>query len=86
MELKIDRAGRIVVPKSLRKRFGFKPDGALEVIEQPDGVLLKRAEQRPLMIKSDGLWVHQGVPEPGANWDRVIDNAREERIRSVNNT
>jgi len=35
------------------------------------------------MIKIDGLWVHQGVPEPGANWDRVVDGAREERIDAI---
>ncbi|MGD0486496.1 MAG: AbrB/MazE/SpoVT family DNA-binding domain-containing protein [Syntrophorhabdales bacterium] len=41
MELKIDKAGRIVVPKPLRERLGFKPDTELEAIEQPEGVLLR---------------------------------------------
>ncbi len=44
MELKIDKSGRIVVPKALRERLGFKPDSELEAIEHPDGVLLKRVE------------------------------------------
>ena len=56
MELRIDKAGRIVVPKPLRERLGFKPDTELEAIEQPEGVLLKRIEQRPSMVKVDGLW------------------------------
>jgi AbrB family looped-hinge helix DNA binding protein len=60
MDVKIDKAGRIVVPKPLRDRMGFKPDTDLEAVEQPDGVLFKRAEQRPSMIKVDNLWVHQG--------------------------
>jgi len=51
MELRIDKAGRIVVPKPLRERLGFKPDTELEAIEQPEGVLLKRVEQRPSMVK-----------------------------------
>jgi len=46
MELKIDKAGRIVVPKPLRERLGFKPDTELEAIEQPEGVLLKRVRPR----------------------------------------
>lgn len=83
MELKIDKSGRIVVPKSVRERLGFRPDSELEAIEQPDGVLLKRVEQRPSMIKVDGLWVHQGSPQPGANWERVLEDVREERIASV---
>ena len=67
MTIRIDKAGRIVVPKSVRERFGFKPDTEIQAIERPDGVLLKQAEQRPSMIKIDGLWLHEGVAEPGAN-------------------
>jgi AbrB family looped-hinge helix DNA binding protein len=83
MELKIDKAGRIVVPKALRERLGFKPDMELEAVEQPEGVLLKRVEQRPSMVKVDGLWVHQGSPEPGANWEGMLEDVREERIESA---
>ena len=83
MELRIDKAGRIVVPKSLRERFGFKADTELEAIEQPEGVLLKRVGQRPSMVQVDGLWVHQGTAEPGANWERILEDVREERIESV---
>jgi AbrB family looped-hinge helix DNA binding protein len=83
MKVKIDKAGRIVVPKPLRERLGFKPDTELVAIEQPEGVLLKRVEQRPSMVKVDGLWVHQGSAEPGANWERILEDVREERIDSV---
>jgi bifunctional DNA-binding transcriptional regulator/antitoxin component of YhaV-PrlF toxin-antitoxin module len=74
---------RIVVPKPLREQLGFKPDTELEAVEQPDGVLLKRIEHRPSMIKVEGLWVHQGIAEPGANWERILEDVREERIESV---
>ena len=83
MELRIDKAGRIVVPKPLRERLGFKPHTELMAIEQPDGVLLKRIKQRPSMVKVDGLWVHQGSAEPGANWDLILEDVREERIESA---
>jgi AbrB family looped-hinge helix DNA binding protein len=83
MKLKIDKAGRIVVPKHLRERLGFTPDTKLEAIEQPEGVLLKRVEQPPAMVKVDGLWVHQGSAEPGANWERILEEVREERSDSV---
>jgi AbrB family looped-hinge helix DNA binding protein len=83
MELRIDKSGRIVVPKPLRERLGFKPDTELEAVEQPDGVLLKRVERRPSMTMIDDLWVHQGIPQPGANWERILEEVREERIESV---
>ena len=72
MALRIDKAGRIVIPKPLCERLGFRPDTELEAIEQPEGVLLKRIEPRPSMLKVDGLWVHRGSAEPGptgnASW------------------
>jgi AbrB family looped-hinge helix DNA binding protein len=83
MELRIDKAGRIVVPKPLRERLGFRPDTELEAIEQPEGVLLKRAERRPPMVKVDGLWVHRGAAAPGTNWVDALKDVREERIDSV---
>jgi len=83
MGIRIDKAGRIVVPKTLRERLGFKPDTELEAVEQPEGVLLKRAKQRPSMVKVDGLWVHLGAAEPGAKWDRLLEDVREERTQSV---
>ena len=83
MELRIDKAGRIVVPQPLRERLGFRPDTEPMAMEQPEGVLLKRVEQRPSMVRVDGLWVHQGSAEPGANWDRILEDVREERIESV---
>jgi AbrB family looped-hinge helix DNA binding protein len=83
IKVRIDRAGRIVVPKPLRERLGFKVDTQLEAIEQPEGVLLKRVGQRPSMVKIDGLWVHQGSAEPGANWEGILEDVREERVESV---
>ena len=83
MEVKIDKAGRIVVPKPLRDRLGFQPDMELEAVERPEGMLLKRVEQRPSMVKVDGLWVHQGRMQPGANWDHMLEGLREERIDEI---
>jgi hypothetical protein len=35
--------------------------------DQSAGVFLRAVEQRPSMIKIDGLWVHQGVAQADAN-------------------
>ena len=82
-KLKIDKSGRIVVPKALRERLGLKPGTELEAFDQQDGVLLRAVEERPALVKVDGLWVHRGVAEPGATWARVIQAVREERIESL---
>jgi len=55
----------------------------LEALDQQGGVLLRAVGERPALVKVDGLWVHRGVAQPGANWDRIIQELREERIESV---
>jgi AbrB family looped-hinge helix DNA binding protein len=83
MNARIDKSVRIVVPKPLRERLGLKPNTEFELIERADGVLLRPVEQRPSMLKVEGLWVHQGTPAPDANWARVLDDVREERVDAV---
>jgi AbrB family looped-hinge helix DNA binding protein len=83
IKLRIDKSGRIVVPKPLRDRLGLKPGTELEILDQQDGVLLRTPEERPALVKVDGLWVHRGVARAGADWERIIQEAREERIESI---
>jgi AbrB family looped-hinge helix DNA binding protein len=66
MNARIDKSGRIVVPKSLRERLGLKPNTEFELVERADGVLLRPVEQPPSMLKVEGLWVHQGTAVPDA--------------------
>jgi hypothetical protein len=35
------------------------------------------------MLKIDGVWVHQGLAEPGVDWDRVVSDVRDERIADL---
>ena len=44
----------------------------------------KTAKKKPpSMVQVDGLWIHQGTAEPGANWERLLNDVREERIQAV---
>lgn len=86
MEIRMEKSGRIVLPRAIRERFGLTPDLDLEVIEQPNGVLIRRRDEVPSMVEIDGFWVHQGTPDPGAQWDRVVDEVREERALSSDMT
>ena len=83
MKLRIDKAGRVVFPKPLRKRLGLASEMELEAVEQPGGVLLRPLIQKPSMIQVDGLWIHQGAAEPGADWERALNDVREERVQTV---
>jgi bifunctional DNA-binding transcriptional regulator/antitoxin component of YhaV-PrlF toxin-antitoxin module len=83
MKLRMDKSGRVVFPKPLRRRLGLAFDIEFEAVEQPGGVLLRVATEQPSMIKIDGLWVHCGAADPGANWERALDEIRDERIQAV---
>ncbi len=79
MNLRIDKAGRLVLPKSVRSQLGITPETSLELIHSADGVLLRRVAERPSMQQVDGLWVHQGICTAKTDWAAVIDSVRNER-------
>jgi AbrB family looped-hinge helix DNA binding protein len=83
MTLKIDKAGRVILPKPVRDRLGLHEGSDLEIVETPEGVMLKPAELRPSMIKKEGLWVHTGKLPPGFDAVQAIKDDREERIRKL---
>jgi AbrB family looped-hinge helix DNA binding protein len=83
MTLKIDKAGRVVLPKPVRDRLGLREGSDLEMLETPDGVVLKAAGQRPSLIKKQGLWVHTGKVPPGFDLVQAVRDDREERIRKL---
>lgn len=72
-----------MVPKPLRKKLGLHPDQELELLEQPNGVLLRPVRQEPSLVEVGGVLVHQGAIEQGMDWDNLVDDTREERIQEL---
>ncbi len=58
MTIKIDKAGRIVLPKPVRERFHLREGSELELEERSDGLTLRPVEQRSSMVQEKGVWVH----------------------------
>jgi AbrB family looped-hinge helix DNA binding protein len=83
MNVKIDKAGRIVLPKPVRDRLRLRQGSDLEIEERPEGVLLKPVNQRPSMVKRNGNWVHLGKLPEGYDWDSLIDDERNDRIKDL---
>ena len=83
MTLKIDKAGRIVVPKPLRERLGLRAGTEIEVDESADGLTLKPVTEKPTMVRENGFWVHQGVPPSGFDWNRHTEEERAMRHQQV---
>ena len=83
MTVKIDKAGRIVLPKPVRERFHLREGSELEIEERSDGLTLRPVEQQPSMVRKDGIWVHLGKVPRDFDWDVAVEAIREERIKDT---
>lgn len=83
MHVKIDKAGRIVLPKPVRDRLHLRQGSDLEIEERPEGLLLKPVDQRPSMVQKNGIWVHLGKLPKGLDWETLVDDARDDRIKDL---
>ena len=84
MELTIDKFGRVVIPKKLREHLGVGLSLKVEVKETPDGILLKPVRRGSGLIMKDGVLVLRGGgDENHINWETLVEDDREERIREL---
>jgi AbrB family looped-hinge helix DNA binding protein len=51
MRSTIDKAGRVVIPASIRERAGFSPGSELEITEDELGIRLQRVAAGPKLVK-----------------------------------
>lgn len=83
MKVSIDKAGRVVIPKAIRDRLGLTAGTELECEDRADALVLRLPEDRAALREEDGLLVHDGQLPPGYDWNRLIDDDRERRIRAI---
>jgi AbrB family looped-hinge helix DNA binding protein len=84
MELSIDKFGRVVIPKKLREHLGVGMSMKVEVKETPDGILLKPVRRQSGLMMKDGILILRGGGDNShINWDTLVDDEREERIRHI---
>jgi AbrB family looped-hinge helix DNA binding protein len=83
MKLRLDKLGRVVLPKPLRARYGLRPGTELEVKEGAQEFVLRPARSSPTMVNDRGIWVHQGVPQGEVDLAKVIREDREERLKRL---
>lgn len=83
----MDSAGRLVLPKAVRERYGLA--GApqeLELTDTSDGIVLRpKASYVPVTRDASGWVIFHSDPADGGETDPValIEQTREERDRQV---
>ena len=83
MKLKVDSAGRIVLPKPVRDRLGLGAGSDLDLAESGEGILLTPVRQQPSLVRRNGLLVHCGQLPKGYGWDRLVEEDREDRLNKL---
>ena len=83
MTLKIDKAGRVVLPKPVRDRFGLRAGSSLQVQETPEGVVLKPISKRPSLVRAGRFLVHTGKLPKGFDVLQAIEQDREARLQKL---
>jgi AbrB family looped-hinge helix DNA binding protein len=83
VKLKLDKLGRVVLPKPLRARYGLRPGTELEIVESAKEFVLRPALTGPSLVEINGILVHQGVPQGELDIVKAIREDREERLRHL---
>jgi AbrB family looped-hinge helix DNA binding protein len=81
-KISVDKAGRVVLPKSIREKLRVEPGDDLLVEAEGDRITLRPIRQEAPLKKEHGIWVYQGEPSDASIPD-LIDAEREKRIREL---
>jgi AbrB family looped-hinge helix DNA binding protein len=82
-KIPMDQAGRVVLPKPLRRRLGLHAGDKLEVDAEGGVIRLRPVRQRASLCREKGIWVYRsGKKLGGTDLAELIDDARGERDRS----
>ncbi|MFW6208865.1 MAG: AbrB/MazE/SpoVT family DNA-binding domain-containing protein, partial [Spirochaetota bacterium] len=75
----IDKAGRIVIPKSIRERYHLQPGTELQIESESDGISLKICGKEPSIIRKRGILVHHGSDTLTLDTADFVNRLRESR-------
>jgi AbrB family looped-hinge helix DNA binding protein len=81
-KLTLDRAGRVLIPRALRKELHLGPGDSLQLNSEGGKITLRPVRPKALLRKERGVWVYQGEPTHASIPD-LIDQEREKRSREL---
>lgn len=78
----LDKAGRVVIPKTLRDELHLEPGDSLALESQGESVTLRPLRSASPLRKERGVWVFHGARKlSAAVTDKVLRDIRAQRDR-----
>ncbi|MDO8756853.1 MAG: AbrB/MazE/SpoVT family DNA-binding domain-containing protein [Elusimicrobiota bacterium] len=83
-KITIDKAGRVVIPKSLRDELHLTAGDRLQLESSGDAITLRPVPETAPLQKEQGFWVYRtGHPLKDLSIPDWIDKGREERNHRI---
>lgn len=79
----IDKAGRLILPKSIREAFRIGPGDMLEIADEDDRLIISPVRVRSGLQKELGVWVYRSGTPVNTSIQELIDKQREQRTRDL---
>lgn len=84
--VRIDKAGRLVVPRKLRDAVGISPETELEIEQEGNALVLRhRSESGARPVRENGIWVFEsdGGVITNEMVNEVLEKGRRERSARI---
>lgn len=83
-KLTLDKAGRVVLPKSMRDELHLEPGDALEIESTGEEITLRPLRGQAQLRKKQGVWVFRtGETLSASETERVVHQVRHERESEI---
>lgn len=77
-EARLDKFGRVVIPKPVRDHLGLEPGAVFKIEGREDGIVLRPVQAEPDLVMKDGVLVFTGEAE--GDLEETVRKQRQERI------
>lgn len=77
----LDKYGRILIPKKMRRKMGIAENAQLKLVQKENRLIIEPIPEEPPLIIENGFLVYTG--EMPDNVDDFIQKDREDRMRQV---
>lgn len=81
-KIRMDQAGRIVLPKPIRDAYHLRGGDQLELENSGGRITLRPATSPAALCRERGVWVYRSGRKTGDSVPHLVDFARNERLNS----